>query len=209
MKNLLLSSAYFPPVSYFRLMVNYESATIELFENYIKQTYRNRCLIYSEKGIMALSVPVIRGSFHKVPINELKIDYSKNWQRLHLRALDTAYNSSAYYEFYEDEIERLIMEEHELLVDKNSDILKFITGSLEIDTRLSTTASFVQSYDDALDCRYTITPKKRKIRPLERGPEYFQVFGIENGFIPDLSILDLLFNLGPESTALLKSEIPS
>ncbi|MEZ5012475.1 MAG: WbqC family protein [Bacteroidales bacterium] len=161
------------------------------------------------EGIMALSVPVVRGSFHKVPINELKIDYSKNWQRLHLRALSAAYNSSAFFEFYEDDIERLIMEEHELLVEKNSDILKFLTEMIETGTSLATTESYFQSYPGSFDCRYSITPKNRKIRTQEGEPEYFQVFGIGNGFIPDLSILDLLFNLGPESAIWLRSGNPA
>lgn len=204
MDKLLLSTAYFPPISYFMLIANHRESYIETHENYIKQTYRNRCTIHAAAGALDLSVPVERGSFHKVPIMELAIDYSKEWRRLHLRALEASYNSSAFYEFYIDEIESLLAKKHKLLIDLNNDILSLICNMLGIEPDIKMTGLFIPEWPYSNDMRYNITPKGGEGRLISGERPYFQVFSQENGFIPDLSILDLLFNMGPESYSYLK-----
>ncbi len=97
--DLILSTAYFPPVQYFTRILRSGRVKIEVNETYHKQTYRNRCIIYSANGPLSLTVPVEKGSFHKTPVKELRIDNNRKWQQSHLRALNNAYNSAAFFEF--------------------------------------------------------------------------------------------------------------
>lgn len=202
---ILFSTAYFPPLQYFVYFIEAGDIIIERYENYIKQTYRNRCKIYSPNGIQVLSVPVERGSFHKVNISLLKIDYSRPWQENHLRALKTAYNSSAFYEFYIDEIRDIIMSKHKFLFDLNMEILQNMLSILGLDNNIITTGSYKSIWEGNMDHRNTIHPKKDKRDFNNNIPEYFQVFSVKSGFIPNLSILDLIFNMGPESYSYLLS----
>ena len=204
MDKLILSTAYFPPVSYFRLLAGHGETYIEVYENYIKQTYRNRCIIYSAGGPLHLSVPVERGSFHKVHIKDLKIDYTKQWQRMHLRAIKAAYASSAFYEFYIDELTGIINSHIDYLIDLNQELLHLVTGMIGIEPVVKSTESFIASYPGATDRRYDLSPKNNIEEPAKVFEPYFQVFSNEHGFIPDLSILDLLFNMGPESYSYLQ-----
>lgn len=204
MKKLILSTAYFPPVSYLRVMAGAESVYIEYHENYLKQTYRNRCEIPASNGILSLTVPVKEGSFHKRAVSELQIDYSGEWVRTHLRALKAAYNSSAFYEFYIDDISAILNSGHRFLLDLNMEILLKICEMTGVETDISFTDKFVHSYSDVTDFRQAITPGNRKKKSTFIETTYFQVFSDKLGFIPDMSILDLLFNMGPESWSLLK-----
>lgn len=200
---ILLSTAYFPPIQYYTCLSEADNIIIEAHENYSKQTYRNRCKIYSPNGIQVLSVPVERGSFHKVEISSLKIDYSRSWQENHLRALKTAYNSSAFYEFYIDEIRDIIMRNHKYLIDLNMEILKKSLSLLELEKNIAKTESYIDKSQSYRDLRNTIHPKKDDSQFIEKLDKYFQVFSVDNGFIPNLSILDLIFNMGPESNSYL------
>jgi hypothetical protein len=203
--SILLSTSYFPPVQYFTHFINNRDITIECHENYLKQTYRNRCRILSPQGMQELTVPVERGSFHKVRISDLKIDYSGSWQKNHLRSLKTSYNSSAFYEFYIDEFSMCIENNHKFLLDLNMEILQICISILDLDNTIRRSNSYVSENKQTDDFRYTIHPKIRDIRFLTGSPEYFQVFATKSGFIPNLSILDLIFNMGPESFTYLKS----
>lgn len=202
---ILLSTAYFPPIQYFTLFVGGRKVIIEGHENYTKQTYRNRCKIYSPNGIQVLSVPVERGSFHKVNISDLRIDYSRSWQKDHLRALKTAYNSSAFYEFYIDEVSAIILKGYKYLLEMNMEALKIIMSVLELENHVSKSDKFEETMADVNDFRSTIHPKKEDVEFNAGLPEYFQVFAPETGFNPNLSILDLIFNMGPESYSYLMS----
>ncbi|TFH39164.1 MAG: hypothetical protein E4G95_01845 [Bacteroidia bacterium] len=204
MEKLVLSTAYFPPVSYFSLIANHSETFFEIYENYIKQTYRNRCIIYSANGRLQLSVPVIRGSFHKVQVKDLKIDYSKQWQRMHLRALNAAYRSSAFYEYYIDDITDVINRHFDYLVDLNQELIQLVSGMIGIEPVLKRSLSFIPEYEGYTDRRYDLTPKRSQSEPGIRSEPYFQVFSARHGFLPDMSILDLLFNMGPESYLYLK-----
>jgi len=199
----LFSTAYFPPIQYFTYFLEAEKIIIEGHDNYIKQTYRNRCKIYSPNGIQVLSVPVERGSFHKVNITSLKIDYSRPWQENHLRTMETSYNSSAFYEFYIDEIRDIILKNHKYLIQLNTEILEKMMSILGIDDSFILSESYISNIEGYRDFRNTIHPKKDKHDFIDNLPEYFQVFSIEKGFIPNLSILDLIFNMGPESYSYL------
>jgi len=135
--DLILSTAYFPPAEYFNLIKSAGSVLIEQEENYIKQTYRNRCYILSAHGPQLLSVPVYLGSVHKTLIKDIRIDYSKRWQQVHLRAMTASYNSSPYFEFYFESIEKIISENHEFLIDLNMALTEKIMQILKIKKSIS------------------------------------------------------------------------
>jgi hypothetical protein len=194
----LLSSAYFPPVHYLSLFCRAEKIFIEKEENYLKQTYRNRCLILTANGPSALSVPVLYGSFHKTPVKDIRIDYSKRWQQMHLRAITSSYRSSPYFEFYFEDIERMILGKPSFLLDLNMNSLITVLKFSRITTPVAFTDVFEPASELKYDFRYNISPKK-EIPGIALTKEYYQVFSIKFGFVPNLSILDLIFNMGPDS----------
>lgn len=197
---ILVSTAYLPPVAYFSLISDADEAFIEREENYIKQTYRNRCYILSANGPQILSVPVFLGSFHKTAITDIRIDYSKRWQQIHLRAMKAAYNSSPWFEFYFDSIEQTISKGHEFLLDLNMELISLINNVLHTNTAILFTSHFEPVSSAPNDYRYTISPKRSEQKEYRA---YQQVFQYGNGFVPGLSIIDLIFNMGPESNLYL------
>jgi hypothetical protein len=199
LEDVLLSTAYLPPVRYFSALAS-GGFIIEKHENYIKQTYRNRCYIMTAHGSQALTVPVLRATVHKVPVSEVKIDYSKRWQQVHLRAMTAAYKSSPFFDFYFDDIERIISENHELLLNLNNALLEKFLQFLGINREIRFTESFQQPEGKSDDFRYSILPGSDD-QYLQK--KYYQVFESRHGFIPDMSIVDLVFNMGPRSAMYL------
>jgi hypothetical protein len=198
---LLLSTAYFPPVQYISLIANAEETFIEKEENYIKQTYRNRCNILSANGVLTLSVPVKRGSLHKVYIKDIEIDYSKRWQHNHLAAITSAYKSSAFFEFYFDSIRKVIGNNHRFLLDLNLCALIELLNIMKIRSQVTYTSYFEPVANEPYDFRYQIIPKSKISKSDFLAKKYFQIFPGQTGFIPNLSIIDLLFNTGPDASA--------
>jgi hypothetical protein len=198
---ILISTAYLPPVEYFSLIQNADEVLLEKEENYLKQTYRNRCYILAANGTQALTVPVYLGSFHKTALKDIRIDYSKRWQQVHLRAINTAYRSSPFFVFYFEEIEKIILKNHEFLIDLNTGLTEAIMKILGIKASFSYTAFYTPAGVDDFDFRYSVTPKKRS-GFVSR--EYTQVFNPYSGFVAGLSIIDLIFNMGPESVHYLQ-----
>jgi hypothetical protein len=197
---ILISTAYLPQVEYFSLVSGADEIIIEKEENYLKQTFRNRCYILSAHGPQLLSVPVYLGSLHKTHIKDIRIDYSKRWQQVHLRAMKASYNSSSYFEFYFEKIEKVISCNFEFLLDLNMELTEVILEMLNIKRRLYYTTSFEPADNNAYDYRYKITPKKQSSFVDKR---YMQVFDTTAGFVPHLSIIDLIFNTGPEACSYL------
>jgi hypothetical protein len=193
--DILLSTAYFPPSAYFALIRNADSILIEHEENYPRQTFRNRCRILASGGVMDLSVPVSKEGRIKIPTRDVTIDYSKRWQQVHLRALISAYNRSPYFQYYFEYIEPLLLKNHRFLLDLNNDLLLKCMEIINIKEPVSLTSSFVPVSESDNDYRYKIKPGTE---PLIRTKPYIQVFG-NNSFVPGLSILDLIFNTGPEA----------
>ena len=198
----LFSTAYFAPISYYREVVKYRSIYIDKYENYLKQTFRNRCVICSANGPLALSIPVVKTSGNHTPVKDIHIDYSKPWQRTHLRAMESAYRCSPFFEHYHDELKRLYEQKFDLLLDFNTCLNVFITRCLKCDFELMFTENYIKNSEGIIDFRNSFT--KRSIKNIEM-PRYFQVFENKFGFIPDLSIIDLLFNEGKHSLAYIKS----
>ena len=190
---------------------------IEACENYQKQSYRNRCRFYAADGVQALSFPVIHeGGTYKHPVKDIKVDYSTPWLLQHKRAIVSAYRTSAYFEYYQDELFEILDSMPENLLDLNMSLLRFFiekTG-LKVDLRLTEEYSrdgTVQGPDDATvqcaDLREIIHPKRANsiLADLALEKPYFQVFAPKYGFKSDLSIMDLLFNEGPDSILFLKN----
>jgi hypothetical protein len=194
--NILLSTAYLPPVEYFCLISMADKVSVEREENYLKQTYRNRCYILSARGAQILSIPVYLGSLHKTRLKDIRIDYSKRWQQVHMRAMTASYNASPYFEFYFDGIENVILKNHEFLIDLNTELTVLIMEILKIKKSISYTTDFEPAVGNKNDFRYIISPKCHSDIVMK---EYFQVFNTGNRFIPSMSIIDLIFNMGPES----------
>lgn len=193
-EEILLSTAYFPPAIYFSLIRNSDKVFIELEENYVRQTYRNRCIILTSAGIMSLSVPVMKGNVIKAKVRDIRIDYSKRWQQVHLRALTSAYSRSPYFQFYSEPIINIIHKKLSFLIDLNNELLLQFLGFLDMDKCIDYTSSFLPDTGLPNDYRYLISPGKHPDIILR---QYIQVFG--DKFVPGLSILDLIFNLGPEA----------
>ena len=231
----LLSTAYMPPVSYFAAMAEEMDGLtnrrdgdssieltpsviyIEACENYQKQSYRNRCRFYAADGVQALSYPVVHeGGTHKLPISEIKIDWSTPWLQQHERAIVSAYRTSAYFEYYQDELFAILESRPERLLDLNTQILKFFIEKTGLAVDLRMTSEFsregtLTGPDGTLpaceDLRETIHPKRPNtiLQDLKLEKPYFQVFSRKHGFQSDLSIMDLLFNEGPDSIVYLKA----
>ena len=193
---IVVSTAYLPPVEYFSIISRASEISIEREENYIKQTYRNRCYILSAHGPQLLSVPVCLGSLHKTRLKDIKIDYSKRWQQVHLRAITASYNSSPYYEFYFENVEKIISQNHQFLLDLNMELTMAALEMLKVRKILSYTTYFEPVMNNENDFRYKISPKN-KSRFSEK--KYTRVFNIDKDYIPGLSIIDLVFNMGPEA----------
>ncbi len=190
---------------------------IEACENYQKQSYRNRCRFYAADGVQALSFPVVHeGGTHKLPVSGIKVDYSAPWLQQHQRAIVSAYRTSAYFEYYQDELFAIMDSRPEKLIDMNMALLRFFIEKTGLAVDLRMTSEF--SHDGVLavsdgsvircdDLRETIHPKRPDSILADMGLEkpYFQVFSRKYGFKSDLSIMDLLFNEGPDSILYLKN----
>ena len=190
----ILSTAYFPPIEYFAVLAKYsfDNVRIEAWENYQKQSYRNRCYFYGANGKEMLQVPVVHenGSY-QLPIKTIRIDYSTPWVARTKKAIASAYSSAAYYEYYCDDIFAILDSKPEYLWELNLNILKFFLRSFGLDSKVQFTDDFTR------EGRVEIHPKKPYV--FSQDQDYFQVFAHKQGFIQDLSAMDLLFNCGPES----------
>lgn len=203
---ILLSTAYLPPVQYMTKFVLDHPAHIENHENYQKQSYRNRCYIYGANGKQCLVIPVKKTHGEKMPLASVEIDYCMNWQKNHVKAIESAYRLSAFYEYYADDFTALYAQQIPLLTDWNAILLNWLLGALNITIKPSVTSGFEPALNKQNDFRITIHPKARLSKPDEQFQPfpYQQVFQDRYGFLPNLSIIDLLFNEGPRASEVLK-----
>jgi len=196
-KGAVLPMFYLPPVEYFAQLNNYNpDFVIEKYEHFPKQTYRNRANIYSPDGMLTLVVPVIKGSKVHTPVKDVKISYDFRWQRLHWMSLQGCYRRSAYFEYYEDEFASFYDKKENFLFDYNDQLLQLILKLLKIKATANYTETYEPEYPALTDLRHTINSKKGS--NFQQKP-YFQVFEERHGFMKNLSIVDLLFNQGPQS----------
>ncbi|MGM0532036.1 MAG: WbqC family protein [Bacteroidota bacterium] len=206
----LLSITYLGPVQFYTKFLLYDEVLIETRENYQKQSYRNRCLIYSANGKLPLTVPVTKDQ-QKVLTRDIRIDNTLAWQKNHWTSIESAYSASPFFEFFMDDFSPFYNRKYEFLLDFNLELQDMVLGHLEIDTPVKFTREFRKSPPgDTDDYREAIHPKNRmkKEDPAFRPAFYYQVFQDRYGFIPNLSIIDLLFNEGPNAENILKQSIP-
>jgi len=203
---VLLSTAYLPPVQYISKFLLAGRVLIEAHENFQKQSYRNRCCICGANGKQCLVIPVLKHHNEKMPISEVEIDYGKPWQQVHLKSIRSAYSTSPFYEFYADEFNALFHRKVRLLADWNRELLEYVLRILHIETDVNITDRYEKEPEGIVDLRQAVHPKARLQKPdgWFTPVPYAQVFGERHGFIPGLSIIDLLFNEGPQARSILK-----
>ncbi|MBO7601694.1 MAG: WbqC family protein [Bacteroidaceae bacterium] len=207
---VFLTTAYLAPIEYYAHMLAADKVRVEQHDHYMKQTYRNRCIIAGPAGRIDLTVPTVKPDSLKCPTKDIRISDHGNWRHLHFYALESAYGHTPYFEYYRDDFVPFYEKGYEFLIDFNEALQEMICGLIDMQPCVERTSEYIKEVGNgSLDLREVIHPKHDyammdgafKVVP------YYQVFQEKLGFIPNLSIVDLLFNLGPESLLLLKQSI--
>lgn len=204
----LLSTTYFGPVQWYQKLHRYDEVEIEQWESFQKQTYRNRCLIATTQGVQALTVPIERSNPSTVnTIKDIRISDHGNWRHLHWNALVSAYGESPFFEYYQDDIRPFFEKRWAYLFDYNEAIREKMCELLDIEAKVSFSLEFkvkstinyqLSTINKANDFREAINPKHPQPDPDFDPKPYYQVYQQKHGFLANLSVLDLLFNMGPE-----------
>lgn len=206
MATVYLSSAYLAPVEYYAKLLAYDRACIEQYDHYMKQTYRNRCTIAAPDGELALTVPTVKAEGAKCFMRDVRISDHGNWRHLHWNAIESAYNHTPFFEYYKDDFRPFYEKRYEFLIDFNEELCRLVCSLIDLQPRMERTTGYRTSFGpDEADFRERIHPKRdfRKEDPDFVAKPYYQVFQERLGFLPNLSIIDLLFNMGPESLLVL------
>jgi len=196
----LFSTAYFPSISYMARFLAEDEPVVEIWETYHKQTYRNRCRVMTANGVESLSVPVIKVNGNHTMTKDMTISPIEPWQHIHSRCLESAYKASPYFDHYYDYLKPIFEGRFERLVDLNDAALRAVLKMLKVNKEIVHTTDYVREAEN--DLREVFSPKK----PFDSRlfPPYYQVFSEKFPFAADLSVLDLVFNLGPEAKDYLK-----
>ena len=197
------TTAYFPSISYMARFLAEDEPVVEIWETYHKQTYRNRCRVMTANGVESLSVPVVKVNGNHTMTKDMAISPIEPWQHIHSRCLESAYKASPYFDHYYDYLKPIFEGHFERLIDLNDAALRAVFKMLKVKKEIIHTTDYVRDCED--DFREVFTPKK----PFDANlfPTYYQVFSEKFPFAPDLSVLDLIFNEGPEAINYLK-QIP-
>ena len=205
MTTALLQTTYFGPIQWYQKLYRYDHCLIEQYDSFQKQTYRNRCVIATANGVQALTVPVEHTNLspltsHLSPlVKDLRISDHNQWRRVHWNALQSAYSESPFFEYYADDLHPFFEQKYDYLLDFNEAIRQKVCELLDIHPDVSYTSDFRHQTSDITDYRDVINAK-HPLPDADFTPKaYWQVFQHKHGFLPNLSILDLLFNMGPES----------
>lgn len=202
MKSVCLSSAYLAPVEYYSALAKAETVFLEHCDYYVKQTYRNRCHIAAANGVMALSIPVEKSSGEKMLTRDVRISDHNDWQVQHWRSIESAYNSTPFFEYYKDDLLPFFEKKWTFLFDYNVEIQAKVLELLDIQPTIKYSMAYQPEFDaETVDLRESIHPKKET--GLYVSKPYYQVFEQRFGFQPNLSIIDLLFNMGNESQLII------
>ena len=202
-----LSSAYLAPVEYYTKLFAYDRLCIEQHDHYIKQTYRNRCTIAAPDGELALSIPTVKPASLKCPMCDIRISDHGNWRHLHWNANESAYNHTPFFEYYKDDFRPFYKKKYEFLADFNEELCHLVCSLIDIQPVMERTSEYKTGFAPGeADFRERIHPKKDfSLEDPDFSPQpYYQVFQERLGFLPNLSIIDLLFNMGPESLLVLQ-----
>ena len=196
-----IETHYLPSLEYMTVLLQHPTLLFEVEDNFVKQTFRNRCQILGANGVERLTVPVLHTSGLKTQMKDTRIDYSQNWMKQHQGAIQAAYGNAPYYEYFEPYLHQIFAKKRFFLVDLNIDLLSFVYRILDVSLVYEKTQEFgVYTGDSRYD---QISAKKEwTTRSIYQNRSYRQCFGTE--FVPNLSILDLLMNHGKESLTFLK-----
>ena len=207
MQKIIVPTTYFGPIYLYSKILNVQEIGVEQYDTYMKQTYRNRCTILGANGMLSLSIPVVKTNGTKTWVKDVHIDYSTRWQSNHWRSICSAYNSSPFFEYYSDEFAPFYEKNFKYLIDFNNRILEMILDLLGMKNKsVYTTNAYQKTIEDAIDFRDVITPKKDYLGadPMFILEPYTQTFDEKMEFVPNLSIVDLLCNKGPEALSYLQ-----
>lgn len=204
---LYLSTAYLGPVSYYAKLYAADEVRMEQWEHYVKQTYRNRCVIATANGRLALTIPTESNGGEKCLMRDVRISDHGNWRHLHWNALEAAYGQTPFFEYYADDFRPFYEKKYPFLLDFNEQLRALVCSLIGFTPRVELTKEYVHEVPEgaACDFRGRIHPKTdfRQDETFVAKP-YYQVFSTRHGFLPELSIADLLFNMGPESLLVLR-----
>ena len=198
--DILIHPNYFPNIHQFTQIIKANNILFEVSDNYQKQTFRNRTYIYGANGKLGLFIPVIHTHKNRELFKDVKISYDSNWMDLHLKSLQSAYRSSPYFEYFEDDFIKLYSEKEKFLADFNIKCIRLISSLLDLDLDYKISNEYVEKTNDIIDLRDLSNARKEKKIDT---PKYIQVFESKHGYINNLSILDLLFSEGPNSVSLI------
>lgn len=205
MKTSLLHPMYFGCIAQYVAVAQSEAIVFENEDNYQKQTYRNRTYIYGANGKLLLTIPIKHTGKEegRQLYKDVRIENDFAWQDLHRKSIETAYRTSPFFEYYEDEFIHLFEKKKEFLLDFNYECMQVVLDCLQIDSGYSKTNTYQKDPENIADLRYLVAAKKEKAFPLT---SYIQVFSEKHGFLPNLSILDLLFNEGTNALTYLENQ---
>jgi len=203
MNSVLLPTSYLPPVTWMAVALQSGNAEIEIHETYPKQTIRNRCSIATSSGILNLTVPVRRIDGNHTQTSCIRVDNTKNWQQLHWKSIVTAYSKSPFFLYYRHQFESVYSIEFDTLIELNHTLAVILIKALKLDSINFAYSTQYETKPSCPDLRNRFDSKIPQQHFPDLLPRYIQVFEEKNGFLPDLSIIDLLFNLGPEAAGYL------
>ena len=198
--DILIHPNYFPNIHQFTQIIKANNILFEVSDNYQKQTFRNRTYIYGANGKLGLFIPVIHSHKNRELFKDVKISYESNWMDLHLKSLQSAYRSSPYFEYFEDDFIKLYSKKEKFLADFNIKCIKLISNLLDLNLDFKISNEYVEKTNDIIDLRDLSNARKEK--KIET-PKYIQVFESKHGYINNLSIIDLIFSEGPNSVSLI------
>ena len=187
---IILPTSYFPPIQYFQHLTKYANIYIEKLEYYKRHSTRNRAWILGANGKILLTVPIVRKHYAKTIIKNIKIA-NNNWQKKHINSIQSAYGSSPFFIHYFDDIKNIINKKHTFLIDLNTEIMNYFIQELNIIAQIRNTNQYIQEYPAI------ILDQRKDVNAENKLPEYHQVFNKK--FKANLSIIDLIFNLGPNA----------
>ncbi len=200
--NIILHPTYFPSISHYAAMLQADEITFETDDNFQKQTNRNRMYIYSPNGLQMLNIPVKHSKNERQKFKDVRIENAFGWQKNHFKSLEAAYRTSPFFEFFEDDFRPIFENKHEFMMDLNFQIFDIINDCIGVNLPFTKTEEYFHEVDDKTDFRHLVNGKKDSFT----NESYTQVFGEKHGFLPNLSILDLLFNEGRHAVEYLKNQ---